>query len=243
MLEENIEPTDNKRLLLLRYIQNSLGDSSTGPVLLTPEYLYDRYGIDLTTIQSVTAYLEDRELIEIILRPSRRPYATRIKYDDEEDYFQLDIKSTFTPHFRILNDAAEFFGADIATNKLSTAGAREAVLSFIDMIYPAVTVGAIQYKLPGMYNTSPWNIVSFCIDNHQGEHIQLKQLRDEMSKANRPIHGVDRLTTALRRSHFDKKGPLAPFITVSPHAIIVKTVAHLNDEQLNAIKKASENVE
>lgn len=242
MILYDIEPTDNKRLLLLRELdahRRHVGNY----VYLTPQILEKEYGIDLQTLQSVLMDLEELEHIEIEQKPNRNlSYQQRLKKDDEQDYYLITLNDSFTAYYEMLEKTESFHHAD-ATNRRSVApGPMTATLSFERMTTPVVSIGKDKYYLPYMRDGVPINVVRFCLENHPSEAMPVKKLRTELKAAGYDNSGLDDLRERLRKSLFGDDKCLQPFVVVSPKIILVYQTIVLTPEQLEKIKaKASNN--
>ena len=241
MILYEIEPTDNKRLLLLRELEahrQHVGNY----IYLTPEVLKQEYGIDLQTIQSVLMDLEELEHIEIEQKPNRHlSYQDKLKKDDEQDYYIVILNDSFTAYYKMLEQTESFHRADVSNKRGVPQGPMTATLSFERMTIPVVSIGKEQYQLPFMRDGVPINVVRFCLENHPSEAMPVKKLRNELKAAGYDSSGLDDLRERLRKSLFGDDKCLQPFVVVSPKAILVYQTIVLTTKQLEKIKaKASD---
>lgn len=242
MILYEIEPTDNKRLLLLRELEahrQHVGNY----IYLTPEVLEHQYGIDLQTIQSVLMELEELEHIEIEQKPNRKlSYRDRLEKDDEQDYYIIILNESFVAYYEMLEQTESFHRADVPNKRSVPQGPMTATLSFERMTTPVVSLGKEKYYLPYMRDGVPINVVRFCLENHPSEAMPVKKLRNELKAAGYNNSGLDDLRERLRKSLFGDNKCLQPFVVVSPKVILVYQTIVLSTEQLERIKAKASNI-
>lgn len=238
MIAYVIEPTDNKRLLFLRYL-NGHKQHVGEVVYVVPETLERQYGIDLQTIQSVLSDLEEREYVEIELKPNHKlSYEQRLRKDDEQDYYLINLNDSFTAYYDMLEQTESFHRADTASPPASKDDPLAATLSFDSITIPIVSVAGERYRLSSMRDGLPHAVITYCLHKHPSQSIDLDTLKTELKAAGIKAHGLTNLRENIRKSHFGDKMPLSPFIVVSPKGIMVKHSTTLTKQELNAIKAA-----
>jgi hypothetical protein len=238
MIAYDIEPTDNKRLLLLRELdahRQHVGEI----IYVTPETLERQYGIDLQTIQSVLSDLEELGHIEIEQTPNRKlTYAQKVRKDDEQDYYLVTLKDSFANYYEMLEQTEKFHRANLSGSATSPPDPMTATLSFESITVPVISIGGEKYRLASMREGLPHAIISYCLEKHPNETIDLDTLKSELKAAGIKAHGLSNLREDIRKSHFGDKKPCSPFVTVSPKAILVRQSTILTRQHINALKAA-----
>lgn len=239
MILYDIEPTNNKRLLFLREL-NAHNQHVGNMVWVTPETLEQQYSIDLQTIQSVLADLEERGHIEIEQVPNHNlTHAQRVRKDDEQDYYLIILNDSFTAYYDILEQTESFHRADTASTPTNHPGLMTATLSFESITTPVISIGNDKYRFPSMREGLPFNIISHCLATHPGHDVKLDTLKSELNASNMKSYGLNNLRENIRNSYFGGKNPLSPFVIASPRGILVRHSTTLTRQQLDAIKAAS----
>lgn len=113
-----------------------------------------------------------------------------------------------------------------------------ATLSFESFIVPVVTIGDEKYRLSSMREGLVLSVITYCLDKHPNQQMDLETLKLELEKAKIGTAGLNNLREKIRKSHFDDSNPLSPFVRAYPKAILVRRTAALSDEQIDAIKLA-----
>lgn len=238
MIAYDIEPTDNKRLLFLRYL-NGHKQHVGEVVYVVPETLEHQYGIDLQTIQSVLSDLEERGYIEIELKPNHKlSYEQKLRKDDEQDYYLITLKDNFTDYYDMLEQTKSFHRADSASPLVRKSDPLTATLSFESITIPVVSVAGERYRLSSMRDGLPHAVITYCLDKHPSQSIDLETLKAELKAAGIKAHGLTNLRENIRKSHFGDKMPLNPFVVVSPKGIMVMHTTTLTKQAIDAIKAA-----
>jgi len=238
MILYDIEPTDNKRLLFLRELdahRQKVGEI----VYVTPEVLERQYGIDLQTIQSVLADLEERGYIEIELKPNHKlTYEQRLRKDDEQDYYLVTLGDGFAAYYDMLEETEAFHRADVSSSSSVTPSPMTATLSFESITIPVVSIYNEKYRLPSMRDGLPHTIISYCLESHPNQDVKLDTLKAELRAASIEAYGLTNLRENIRKSYFGDKKPLSPFVIVSSKGILVRQSTTLTQQQIDAIKAA-----
>lgn len=238
MVFYDVEPTDNKRLLFLRELdahRRNVGEI----IYVTPETLEHQYGIDLQTVQSVLSDLEEKEHIEIEQKPNHKlTYAQKVSKDDEQDYYLVTLNDSFIAYYDMLEQTESFHRADTTNPPARQSDPMTATLSFESITIPVVSIGNEKYRLSSMRDGLPYAIISYCLDKHPNQDINLDTLKSELKAAGIKAPGLTNLRENIRNSHFGDKKPLRPFVIVSPKGILVRQTTTLTPQQLDAIKAA-----
>jgi hypothetical protein len=96
-----------------------------------------------------------------------------------------------------------------------------AVLSFISISRPEITVGEDVYIMSSMRGGNAFKIIEYCLDKSTGKDVSLDTLKDKLQ-----LQGVRNIKAALQHSHFDtNNGLLRSFVLASPGSIKVKRTA------------------
>jgi hypothetical protein len=103
---------------------------------------------------------------------------------------------------------------------------------------PVVELGEEKYRLSAMRDGTVLTLISYCLDKHPNEQIDLDTLKSELKEAGLSAHGLSNLKESIRNSHFGHNKPLQPFVDAYPKAILVRKTTELTDDQTKAIKQA-----
>lgn len=238
MILYDIEPTENKRLLFLRELEAHR--QNVGEIIyVNPETLEYQYGIDLQTIQSVLSDLEERGHIEIEQKPNHKlTYVQKLRKDDEQDYYLVTLNDSFTRYYDMLEQTESFHRADTASPTTRQTDPMTATLTFESITIPVISIGNEKYRLSSMREGLPFAIISYCLDKHPNQGIDLDTLKSELKAAGIKAPGLTNLRENIRNSHFGDKKPLKPFVVVSPKGILVRHSTNLTPQQLAVIKAA-----
>lgn len=117
-MDFEIEPTENKRILLMRFIDGWARNVADSDIYITPDIMNSKYGIDLQTIQSVLAELEEHEHIEILQKPNHKlTHEQRARQEDEKDYYLISATDSFPSYYRAIEQGTSFHRADVVSPK------------------------------------------------------------------------------------------------------------------------------
>lgn len=240
MLDYIVDHSGNKKMTLMRFIAHEAkrfgGFSDGAGVYIFPILLFDEYRINLQTIQSVLTDLEEREHIEITMRPNHRlTDEQRLKRDDEEDYYSISVNKSFYTYYEQLEATAEFHSSDIADHPQAVGSPHDikARLTFTNISKPTISTDIGIYTLPSMRDGAPFNVVSYCIKYQPNKLISLDNLKAGLKENGMNSYGIANLRETMRKSLFGDV--LSPFIEVSPKAIRVLSTALLSDRQFQTI--------
>lgn len=106
----------------MRFINHWANNVADSAIYITPDIMRSTYEIDLQTIQSVLAELEEHEHIEVLQKPNHRlTAAQRARRDDEEDYYLVAISESFADFYKSVEQAEPFHRADVIKPKPAPA--------------------------------------------------------------------------------------------------------------------------
>jgi len=115
----------------------------------------------------------------------------------------------------------------------------EAKLSFEKITIPVITIGDTSYRLSSMRNGIAFEIISYCFEKFPDEFVGLPSIKKYLQLEELDEADITNLRDKMRGSHFDDKGPLQPFIEISPRKLKIKKITALTDEEVASIKAAS----
>lgn len=232
-LDYEVDQSGNKRIVFLRAI---IQDAKSDLVYIVPTMLAATLRIPIEVIESVLAYLEGHEYIEIDERPNHRLTATqRMRRDDEQDYYVVTLNKEFFVFYDKVEEIAPFLNANADITKPEEQATMLASIHLENDLTPVVSANNTIFKLPNMTSGSPLQVVTYGLSSSQ-KTLTIEQLRAQS------IHGVTNINELLRKTLFGKNMPLACFVSATPQKVTFYRETYINSAQLEAIRNKAHSV-
>jgi len=236
--EFEIDESGTERLTLLRWLHGHLTNVGN-MVFLSPDTIKSSFGISIETVRSVLMELEEKDCIKINQRPNDKlTYAQRIRKDDEQDYYDIELLDAFSDYYKANELTAEFQTKQVSST-YSEHISDVAKLEMIGISNPVVTMDSVRHTFPGMRSGWALDIITYLLTYSPNRSLKLSELKEEMKAKGTPLQGVENINEALRKSLFGKGKALSPFIVSSSRAVMLKPSIVLTKEQIKNIENSA----
>ncbi len=92
-----------------------------------------------------------------------------------------------------------------------------ATLSFESFSVPVVTVGEEKYRFPStMREGIALTVITYCLQKHPNEQLDLETLKSELKEASIPAHGLNNFREPIRKTVLATKHHSAPLLEYIP---------------------------